>query len=61
MKSKIAIVCALFVISGGAVGLGYANHTHEGSIDMDIRSDHSGRTNKYGCHNVTKTGGYHCH
>mgnify|MGYP001265537424 CR=1 FL=1 len=22
---------------------------------------HSGRTNSAGCHNVTKTGGYHCH
>ena len=22
---------------------------------------HSGRTNKEGCHNVKKTGGYHCH
>ena len=22
---------------------------------------HSGRTNSDGCHNDTKTGGYHCH
>ncbi|MDB4070477.1 YHYH domain-containing protein [Candidatus Pelagibacter sp.] len=22
---------------------------------------HSGGTNKYGCHNNHKTGGYHCH
>ena len=22
---------------------------------------HSGRTNSSGCHNDTKTGGYHCH
>lgn len=22
---------------------------------------HSGRTNSSGCHNNTKTGGYHCH
>lgn len=22
---------------------------------------HSGRTNSQGCHNDTKTGGYHCH
>lgn len=22
---------------------------------------HSGRTNKDGCHNDTRTGGYHCH
>lgn len=27
----------------------------------DFAYSHSGRTNSAGCHNVTATGGYHCH
>ena len=27
----------------------------------DLAYSHSGRTNSAGCHNVTATGGYHCH
>ena len=28
---------------------------------MDYAGAHSGRTDRYGCHEVTATGSYHCH
>ena len=30
-------------------------------LTYDFAYAHSGRTNSSGCHNVTATGGYHCH
>lgn len=30
-------------------------------ISAPIVNTHSGRTNKSGCHNDNKNGGYHCH
>lgn len=61
-KKKILILAALLVLSGSAIGLGLTNHTHDkGIAGIDIRNDHSGRTNGSGCHNETSTGGYHCH
>lgn len=59
----IWIVLALAFLSSAAFGiLPVADHSHEaGSIGSEMVNDHSGRTNKDGCHRETKTGGYHCH
>jgi hypothetical protein len=64
MKKNILFALVVLAISGGAVSLGLiADHTHDQNsiTGLEIRNDHSGRTNSSGCHNETKTGGYHCH
>jgi hypothetical protein len=55
-KKLIVISIALFTISAGAVGLYATDHNHHKHVD-----NHSGGTDKYGCHTNHKTGDYHCH
>lgn len=63
MKSKLLTALVLVAISSSALGLAFTHHVHDQRSvgDHEIRNDHSGRTNASGCHNETKTGGYHCH
>ena len=64
MKKNILFALVALAVSGGAVSLGLiADHAHDQKsiAGLEIRNDHSGRTNSSGCHNVTRTGGYHCH
>ncbi|WP_415390285.1 YHYH domain-containing protein [Porticoccus sp. Uisw_050_02] len=64
MKKNIMLALLALVVSGSAVSLGFiSEHTHDQKsiTGIEIRNDHSGRTNSSGCHRETKTGGYHCH
>jgi len=63
MKTKLLTAMVLIAISSSAIGLVFTHHVHDQGYvgDLEIRNDHSGRTNSAGCHNETKTGGYHCH
>ncbi len=58
MKYRIAIIFTLLAISGAAIGLGFPDHSHD-EISIDIPSEHSGGTDKNGCHAGTQP--YHCH
>lgn len=63
MKALLPTFIALLAISSSAIGLVFTHHTHNQSYvgHLEIRDDHSGGTDSSGCHNETKTGGYHCH
>jgi len=63
MKKSLFLLASL-MISGSTISLNLiANHTHDTKTvtELEVRNDHSGRTNSSGCHKETKTGGYHCH
>jgi len=63
MKKLIYTVLALSIMSIGLVtanSLISTDHNHN-TATSSIVIDHSGRTNKDGCHNDRKRGTYHCH
>jgi len=52
--SLASFLCGATAIASNLIA---TDHSHtDGSI-----VSHSGRTNKAGCHNDRKNGGYHCH
>jgi hypothetical protein len=57
MKKLLIIVAAVTLFGGVAIAgkVFVADHTHDTVVE------HSGGTNAAGCHNETRTGGYHCH
>jgi len=60
------VIFAALILSLTSVGLVTANnliatdHDHK-TATASTMIDHSGRTNKDGCHNDRKRGTYHCH
>lgn len=63
MKRDYLLAAAMVLFSCGAVGISnIINNAHNepATVNLDVKNDNSGRTNKDGCHKGTKTGGYHC-
>ena len=63
MKQLLYIALTIGLVSVSAVtakNLIATDHDHS-AVTSSTVIDHSGRTNKDGCHNDKKRGTYHCH
>ena len=63
MRRKILVIIGFLVVSSPSFGM---NNPESIRMLVDISSSdnyitHSGRTDRYGCHNDRKRGTYHCH